>query len=301
MAAKSWASPALIALVGVALAAGAGAALLAGTTPSASPDPEPGSFFQLPAQVWGLLFVAPLALGFVAILVDRLRSPGVVPLGRSVVFFATLLVVGIVFLLLVHFAVSGGCLCTPSGSFGTGGTAPGNNSTNTSQGNPGNGSGSMGPAGVLTVASDLPYFVIVAVALGVAAVAIPSVLGRPSRGRGGAGLAAEDTSATHDALAAAVSELDEGQDPRAVIVHLYDRLLRRVGPLVGEVAYSTAEEIRRTFLLPLGVRKGAADTLTRLFEEARYSSHPLSAASAAEARDAIRAAEADLARPGTGP
>ncbi len=188
--------------------------------------------------------------------------------------------------------LAGGLGGTPGGS-----TPPGNNTTGTS----GNGTGSPGSAGTaLTLASDLPYFVIVAVALGVAAIAIPSLLGRSPRGRGGAAFATEDTSATRDALATAASELDEGLDPRTVIVRLYDRLLLRVSPLVGDVAYSTAEEIRRTFLLPLGVRKEAAETLTRLFEEARYSSHPLSTATVASARDAIRAAEADLARSGAG-
>ena len=93
-----------------------------------------------------------------------------------------------------------------------------------------------------------------------------------------------------------MSELDEGRDPRRVIVRLYDRLLSRVSPLGVGVEFSTAEEIRANQLLPLGVRRPAADTLTRLFEEARYSTHPMDAAAAGLARDAIRAAEADLSR-----
>ena len=101
------------------------------------------------------------------------------------------------------------------------------------------------------------------------------------------------------ALESAAVELEGGaSDPRTVIVRLYGTLLARLEPMVGSVDARTPEEIRAQHLARLGIRRDAATRLTRLFEEARYSSHPLGPETVVEARAAIREALEDLARAG---
>jgi hypothetical protein len=85
-----------------------------------------------------------------------------------------------------------------------------------------------------------------------------------------------------------------------VVIRLYATLLARVGPIVGGLDEQTPEEIRSFHLVQLGIRTPAATTLTRLFEEARYSSHPLGPEAAVLARQAIQEAREDLDRPRPG-
>jgi hypothetical protein len=300
MASGSRASLTLLALVGIALAVGAGAALLSGTTPSAAPHSGPGLTINLPDEVWGVLLLVLLLLGMGAIIARRLWGGAVLPT-RVLAYVAVLLLLGLMVVLASHFATGGGCFCTPLTSSSN---SSFNASNNTNSTNHTSNSTLFGIGPPLSVSSALPYLVVVAVGLGSAAIAIPLLLARVIARRDAVKpppATEDDALRTRDALAAAASELDEGLDPRTVIVRLYDRLLARVAPLVGGVAYATAEEIRTVHLLTLGVRSSAAEALTRLFEEARYSSHPLSPAAVARARDAIRAAEDDLARVGTRP
>ncbi len=300
MASGSRSAPALLALVGIALAVGAGAALLSGVAPSAAPYSGPGLSIQLPTEVWGILFLAPLLIGMGAILVRRFLDRATFP-ATIVVYAAIILLLGVGLLAVAHFATGGGCFCT-SVTSPSNGTVSVNGTNNTTHAS--NNSTLFGVGPPLSVSSTLPYIVVVAVALGLATVAIPVLLSRVVARRDAVRTrpaVTDDALETRDALATAASELDEGLDPRAVIVRLYGRLLARVSPLVGGVAYATAEEIRTAHLLRLGVRGSAAEALTRLFEEARYSSHPLGPPMVARARDAIRAAEDDLARVGTRP
>jgi hypothetical protein len=81
-----------------------------------------------------------------------------------------------------------------------------------------------------------------------------------------------------------------------VIERLYVRFLDRVVPITGDLTMRTPEEIRADTLVPLGVRPAAAAQLTRIFEEARYSSHPIDATKAAGVREAVRLAASDLTR-----
>jgi hypothetical protein len=97
-------------------------------------------------------------------------------------------------------------------------------------------------------------------------------------------------------LAHARQELEGARDPRAAILALYATLLARVAPIVPDLDRSTAEEIRVHHLVRLGIRESAARTLTRIFEEARYSSHRLGPEQVTQATQAIRMAESDLAR-----
>jgi len=66
--------------------------------------------------------------------------------------------------------------------------------------------------------------------------------------------------------------------------------------MVGSVDPETPEEIRSLHLVRLGISREASESLTRLFEEARYSTHPLGPEAAERATEVIRSAEADLSR-----
>lgn len=99
-------------------------------------------------------------------------------------------------------------------------------------------------------------------------------------------------------LESAARALDQGEeDPRRVLIELYGRLLRRLEPAVGDLATQTAEEIRTHYLIRLGVRPATAEEITRLFERARYSSHPIGAGEVVRARTVLTSAIADLNTP----
>jgi hypothetical protein len=288
-------APALLALVGVALAIGAGAALLSGATPPASPYMGPTLANVLPAEAWGVLFLLPLVIGFGALIVRRVRNTAL-PLGQWVAFAVVMMVFALGLYAVAHL-VGGGEIC-----FCYGTSIPVSNNSSHS-GPPGNNSTLppiphvVNPA--LSISNLLPYVILIAVTFAAAAVAIPVLLSRAPRRRSSAGTAPNDPRELRAAFSEAVSALDEGRDPGLVIVRLYNRLLTRVRPLQGDLDFLTAQEIRTTQLLPLGVRPAAADALTRLFEEARYSTHPMGPTEVGQTRDAIRAVEADLARLGS--
>ncbi|MGP8077254.1 MAG: DUF4129 domain-containing protein [Thermoplasmata archaeon] len=83
-------------------------------------------------------------------------------------------------------------------------------------------------------------------------------------------------------------------DPRGVILELYSQLLARLEPRFEIPLYRTPEEIRSVHLVPLGVRAEVAHHLTRLFEEACYSSHPLGEEAVRLAQSSVQIAEYDL-------
>jgi hypothetical protein len=96
------------------------------------------------------------------------------------------------------------------------------------------------------------------------------------------------------ALSRARTELDRSSDPRSVIGRLYRELISHLPPIANVHVYRTPGEIRDAHLLPMGVRPVAAEQLTRLFEEASYSSHPIGPTELSRAREAIQMAEIDL-------
>ncbi|MGP8077608.1 MAG: hypothetical protein ACLQC7_05765 [Thermoplasmata archaeon] len=100
------------------------------------------------------------------------------------------------------------------------------------------------------------------------------------------------------ALAEAETALARNDDPRETIIHLYGQLLRHLSSRTGDMGAWTAEEIRRGHLERNGVRPTAALALTRLFETARYSTHPIRSEWAHRFGDAVRLARDDLIRGG---
>jgi hypothetical protein len=142
-----------------------------------------------------------------------------------------------------------------------------------------------------------PFAIVAAILLVAGAVAIPRAFGAArKRDRTTGRPKPVEVAEVREAFAVAARRLAQGSEPREVIIALYATVLRRVGPLVGGVDADTPEEIRALHLERLGIRPSAAETLTRLFEEARYSSHPMGSDAAARAALALREARDDLDR-----
>jgi hypothetical protein len=286
----------------LALVIGVVSAVLVGGTPGpVGPAPTHAGelIVNLPPAVWGLIFLAPLLVGWAAILLRRLLGGSMSYGSRTLLIAGVLFAVAILFVYVLSVVGSGG-----GGWLGvSGSSSTSSNSTNSSSSGGGSNSSGTGTP-VYGPALKLPawaifLFVGVLCAL-VAAVAVPGVLAslvdRRPRGFGAAGSSAAAREELAKALAEASAALDAGADPRTTIVRLYQRLLVELVPKVGDIDRLTAEEIRTLPLAQLNVRPDAAEALTRLFEEARYSTHPLGPSSADRCREALRAIEADLAR-----
>jgi hypothetical protein len=288
--------PALAMALGLALLVGFAAVLLVGSAPAAPPARDGSLLISLPAEVWGLLLLCPILLGLASLLFRRGSGPS---LGVSPAPLVILLIVGILFTyLLVHGIAGSGSVSYVAPGTPTNTSQPTNNSTPTNNSShPGNAST---PGGGSTL--HLPPWtleVIVAATAGIVAVlAMPGVLSWivDRRARGPAVAAAPPApAAIGAALEAAGRALDRGEDPRTTIVSLYLRLLGALGPRVGDLGPMTAQEIHLASLARFGVTPAASEAIARLFEEARYSSHPLGPEAAARCREAIRAIERDLA------
>ena len=196
----------------------------------------------------------------------------------------------------------GGQNSTNSSKNGTGGGGGGGGGGTGDNGTGGKGGGQKNTTVPIVTtlspptATAWPLFAAVAgLSLLVGALVIPQLAARSSRRRPGVPLStAEARRRAAKAFSRAASGLANSTEPRGVIVDLYSQLLARLEPRNDIPSSRTPEEIRSAHLLPLGVRTEAADHLTRLFEEACYSSHSLSADEVRIARESIHLAEYDL-------
>ncbi len=286
----------LVALL-VALAVGAASSLLIGAaTSSGAPPPHISELFLPNALIaWAILVFLGLLIGL--FVYQRLANGTVGVPSRAV---ANLLVVILILILLVAFFrvyTGGGPAPTGSVPISSNGTSPPPSLTNNST------AANLTPIGNVTpfllpgVPPWVPFAVIAAAVVVIAVVAVPAAraLVRSRREEGGPRLArVEAVRRVKAALEEAHRQLDLGDDPRRVIIALYTEFLERIAPLIGWVGPETPEEIRTRHLIALGIRSNAATALTRLFEEARYSSHALEPAHLTDAREAIRAAIEDL-------
>ncbi len=288
----------------LSLVVGVVAALLVGGTPGPPPAHAGEVIINLPPYAWGLLFLSPLLIGWAVVLVYRAMSEKS-RFGQSLVGFAAIAAVAILFvyILAVVGGGGGGTIAVSGSSTGANNTT--NNSTNSTPGHTSgpNGTGTTTP--LFGASLHLPGWALVAFIVGLCAVAgvvaVPGVLSalidRRPKGPGGGGDAAREVrNAAQQALAEASQALSAGADPRATIVRLYQRLIATLVPKVAQLDQLTAEEIRTVVLAGLRVRPDAAEALTRLFEEARYSTHPMGADAADRCRQALTLVVADLAR-----
>jgi hypothetical protein len=299
----------LLVLLLSAFAVGASVSLLV-TARTAGPPPPvgPSTGLLLPSWLEPVVFVA-FALAVVLppiYFALRAERKGSALANRYIIGALSLLLAIMLAVVVLHLATPSGALVlpgAPGASINDTGTA--NNSTKP----PSNASPAHGPGGLLSNLNlQLPswfLFVVVLIALvGVTIAGVPPLREYLEDRRESRRLrfrAEEVRAQVQSALQKAVADLEGSLDPRTVILALYATLLARIEPLTTAIEQSTPEEIRFRHLTRLGIRPGAAVELTRAFEEARYSSHPLGPDQVGRARNAIRAAETDLARSGALP
>jgi hypothetical protein len=288
-------SPVLLVTLLAALATGAAASLLIGAATSPGAPPAHATELVLPAVSLADASIAFILLLLAFFVYRRVTGRSVPVPGRFIVSFLVVVLVAV--LLLVAIRGFGGGGPSPTGAV--------SNGQNTTGVPPSNGTGSnltINGSGSLFFPPSLPGwvpFALVTAALVVAvAVALPFLVtyaeDRKAARRGPS--RPPPTAEVRVALSRAARALDEGGDPRTVIVRLYGDLLERIGPIVQDLDPATPEEIRRHHLVELGIQPEAATVLTRLFEEARYSTHPLGTEAAERVRTAVETALTDLAR-----
>jgi len=300
MATPQRTSPFVYSAVVLAIIVGVVAAILVGGSTSPPAQHAGELVVNLPDQVWGLLFLSPLLIGLAGILLQRLLSQAAKQSRRVYVQLVVVLVLALLFLYLVaHLGSGGGTVVV------VGGSQPSNNTTaNLSQNHshpaPPGGATGLGSSPTWNVPGWVLLGIVGAVSACVGLLAVPGVIdrlvGHRRRHPGGAGPSTADRLEAQAAVAEASKALELGADPRTTIVRLYLRLLHRFGPRLGDVSHLTPEEIRTRVLAPLHVRPGASEALTRLFEEARYSVHPMGIEAADRCREALGSVEADLGR-----
>lgn len=286
----------LVVVLIAALAVGATASIIAApqlAAPTSGPAPE----VLLPTWV----FVAAI-LGMLAIIIGlwiflRVGSEGKGLSNRT--FFSILFAIAIISLIIIGLRVLGVGGPPAQVTTGKGGGNTSLNATNTTP--PTHVANLNGVGGYLsfpTLPPWLPFVLLGVVVLVAVAVGVPQarrfVLERREELRRRRPPADASTADMRAALSRASMALDLGDDPRSVILALYREMLAHLVPMVGDVATHTPEEIRANHLERLGVRAEAAHTLTRLFEEARYSTHPMGAKESARAQQALRATIDDL-------
>jgi len=204
-----------------------------------------------------------------------IRVTGVGPL------ILAIFLVGLSFLVLVHYIVPLHPISVPMNGTNSSSTPP--PATNTTPDN-----GTFGPLPISGVPGWVAYLV-----LGLVVLAAIQLLGPALRARSvEATRSAEATTAVRRSLESALQSLADSapKDARQIIIALYAQLLVAVGPLLENLTAATPREIELVVTRQFGVPKGPAAELTRLFEEARYSTHPFSDPQVARARTALEAA-----------
>jgi len=293
------ASPSIVALVLIALAVGGAASLLSAAAPSNNSGSNHYAEILFPLWVVEAVFLALMGAGLVFLLYQRAQGGSALPNRAAVTAIVAILVAVLVLIALQSLAQSsspssGGGLAPslPAGSTPTNST----NGTTNSTVIPGSGS-------FLLLGPNAPpwgIFVVVGVVALVVSLLVTSPVWMRALGRGrdrdGTGASVAEIAAVKGALDEASRALDAGGDPRAIVIRLYAAILVRIGPSVGDVERSTPEEIRAVHLVRLGIRPSAAAELTRSFEEARYSSHPVTPEMVARVTTALREASEDLDR-----
>ncbi|MGP8019339.1 MAG: DUF4129 domain-containing protein [Thermoplasmata archaeon] len=289
----------LLLVLAVALAIGAAASILA--TASTAPPPPSGTASLVVLPEWA---IAAVSWGIVALVVGslvvwRLTSGPSSALTRMAVTILAIILIGIVFLIVVRFAGFGGFV----GMGGSGLPHSSNSTYSSNNTTPLKGNLSGTGSGIIlfpSVPGWVPFLILGLVVVLVVAVGVPQTRryleDRRDSGAVRRRSAVRVSAGMRRALTQASSELDIGGDPRVVILALYAAMLSHLQPMVDDIGTSTPEEIRAAHLVRLGVRPEAARTLTRLFEEARYSTHPMGRAESTRAQEAVRATLDDLAR-----
>jgi uncharacterized protein DUF4129 len=285
-------SPLVYALVLVApIVLGIAAALLAG------PVAPPGTKTVVsshPIDV-SLSLIADVVLGglgvVIVVRVIRLIRGDVPAIPASQFLSVALMVFLVAIVLIFALRFAGGASptskVTPPTHNGTGGVPVGNGSNRS-----GNLSNALPILGFQIPAWTV-YVALAAVAVGVGVALIPLMIARSETDpKPSAPNATPGLSALRDALADLERRGED--DPRRQIIAMYGRLLDRVGHGLVDLAILTPREIESACRRLLGIGPESAHVLTALFEEARYSQHPVGFDLVERARNALKQALADL-------
>jgi hypothetical protein len=274
------------------------AALLAGPTPAAAPPAPPN---QVPVYNWlpivGVLGVL-LIFGYIAVEVyQRIRSGRLgYPMRVAITGFVAIALAA-AFVISFHFIQN---TLVPGGN---GTLHPGSNNSSSGSGvstnvSGGNGNLTLGGGGVIPGSGFLTWadlgWVALAVGVLVAVVVMYTSLRRDEPRTPAS--PSSDAVALRKELEDSLRKLTEDPeaDPREVIRALYHRLLLALRPRFGPLSEYTAREVERVIVAAFGVREEHAHQLTRLFEEARYSQHPVGRGDAAVARRALSEVLVDI-------
>ncbi|MCI4334187.1 MAG: DUF4129 domain-containing protein [Thermoplasmata archaeon] len=284
----------LLLLLLLSLGFGAVAALIASPTHAPAPS-GPGQYQPVPAVIFVDLLAAGVPTAFLIWLVftihvrQRQGPSNSVQYGLLTFLIVVFIVVGLLSL--------GGLLHQSAwpGQAGpaqpTNGTSPGGGGGNTT------GLNSSGSGALPRASLSLPSWVWYAIAgFGVALTALIALLYVLSARAHPSSDPDEARRAIREEFTRALRRLAESdpEDPREVIRALYARLLLRLQLRISSTEVLTAREIERTLVHDLGVHSGPAGQLTRLFEEARYSSRPLRPNAVADTRRALELVLEDL-------
>jgi hypothetical protein len=280
----------LVTFIVGAVAFGAAAVLLSAPLPP-PPAGSTGSGGMLTLTEAGTLaevvLVALIAVPLVMFLFNR-SSGTMAMLSRPVSVALLVILLLTAFVFFSHY-IGGGTSpgqAVPPGNNSSGGLPPGGGNTTTNESNV-----TRLPFGV-SVPPWALYLAVAAIGLVGAVLVVPWVLNRQepptSARRRDAELRADLTAAI-----AALSETSEGT-PRERIIQVYARWLKRLVRGSGDLSILTAREIESMCVERLGVTPTTAHELTALFEEARYSTHPMGEDAVARAQAALNAALAEF-------
>ncbi|MCI4367644.1 MAG: DUF4129 domain-containing protein [Thermoplasmata archaeon] len=291
-------SPGLAVFLIAAVAFGAAASLLA--APSTAPtyvlsgtsnSNSSGAVLQL----GGLVIIGAVGAWLVYRVAKFTPMPGhTIALGTCLVIF--LFCIG--FLVAAHYVggAPGAASRTQIGHNGTGGKGvpPGPGSI----GNNGSGNGTGVPPTWFSFPVWLPYAVLLGGVTVAVLVALPFAVA-VMREREQKPPPLETRESIRSTITQAIRDLDAmaSMDPRRRIIAVYAQLLARIDAGKGGLEALTAREIEVECTTRLRVTPATAHELTNLFEEARYSSHPMTEPSVERARAALNRALADLDAP----
>ncbi|HEV8049049.1 MAG TPA: DUF4129 domain-containing protein [Thermoplasmata archaeon] len=279
--------PVLLFVVLAALLFGVAAALLSGVPPTPTNlTHTPGGFVSYwELEVFGNIVIGLVVVWVVYRVIQRIRDPSGAQFAKGpVMVWAVGLLLVLGFLVAVHFV--GGGSPAPLVPTGPGGNS--NGSMPPPTGKPLNASPSNFTVGAETFPGWVAYALVIGVAIVAVFVAVPLALALSGR-KPAVVLAPSEADAARAAIVATLAELesDPNADPRALIVALYGRLLTTVDAHLVETGSRTAREVQSSVVARWHISNGAAEELTRLFEEARYSVHPMGRGDSERARAAL--------------
>ncbi len=287
--------------------------LTAGALVKASPFPPAAAHSDLISSVEGVLLLVIIGFaGLGGLVVAAIMNRGRTMFGRQESALAAGLVITA---LLVVIILAIGALYTPQGSLSTGpvgnATGPGGTGPSGPSGGGPNGTGNRtgnnatatGPPPAPVPPLSLPLLLGMLAAVIALVLVLPVLLKKPSWGEDASdapGPSANLAKGLGDALAAL--EAGQPETAREEIVRAYRRLMAELKDhRMGDLLTATPREIEERMVTRLSLSRGSARGLRELFEEARYSTHPMDPEQARSAQGCLSGILSELgAGPGQG-